>query len=100
MKLIKINEQFKEDWIRVLNHIANLFFEDSKIGTTFEEADMSIHFDYSIDPNYTVHTASELIVEGQKYTSNYSIDYATEGTEKEQGIRMKRALSHVMLRCS
>ena len=34
---------------------------------------------------------------GNVFTSSYSIGYATEGTEKEQNIRMKRALSHVML---
>ncbi|BDH62975.1 oxygen-independent coproporphyrinogen-III oxidase-like protein HemZ [Lysinibacillus sp. PLM2] len=97
MKTIQVNEQFKEDWNRVLNHIANLFYEDSKITIKSEEADMSIQFEHSIDRDYTIHTASELTVEGQTYTSRYSIGYKTEGTEKEQGIRMKRALSHVML---
>lgn len=97
MKTIQVNEQFKEDWNRVLNHIANLFYEDSKITIKSEEADMSIQFEHSIDRDYTIYTASELTVDGQTYTSRYSIGYKTEGTEKEQGIRMKRALSHVML---
>ena len=97
MKTIQIKEQFKEDWNRVLNHIANLFYEDSVIQFTQDGADMSISFKHQIDSNYTIKTHATLDVDGQTYTSDYSIGYATEGTEKEQSIRMKRALSHVML---
>ena len=97
MKTIHINEQFKEDWNRVLNHIANLFYEDSVIQFTKDGANMSISFEHGIADDYTISTAAKLIVDGQEFTSSYSIGYATEGTEKEQSIRMKRALSHVML---
>ena len=97
MKTIQINEQFKEDWNRVLNHIANLFYEDSVIQFTQDGADMSISFKHHIDSNYTITTHATLEVDGETYTSDYSIGYAKEGTEKEQSIRMKRALSHVML---
>lgn len=97
MKTIHINEQFKEDWNRVLNHIANLFYEDSVIQFTKDGANMSISFEHEIADDYTISTAAKLIVDGQEFTSSYSIGYATEGTEKEQSIRMKRALSHVML---
>ena len=97
MKTIHINEQFKEDWNRVLNHIANLFYEDSVIQFTKDGANMSISFDHEIADDYTISTAAKLLVDGQEFTSSYSIGYKTEGTEKEQSIRMKRALSHVML---
>ena len=97
MKKIEINEVFKEDWNRVLNHIANLFYEDSKIVVAADDAELSFRFQHSIDKDYTIRTACELAVDELTYTSNYSIQYDTEGTEKEQGIRMKRALSHVML---
>lgn len=97
MKTIQINEQFKEDWNRVLNHIANLFYEDSVIQLTQDGTDMAIAFQHRIDADFTIHTEAQLTVDGEKYTSNYAICYATEGTEKEQSIRMKRALSHVML---
>ena len=97
MKTIHINEQFKEDWNRVLNHIANLFYEDSVIQFTKDGANMSISFEHGIADDYTISTAAKLIVDEQEFTSSYSIGYATEGTEKEQSIRMKRALSHVML---
>lgn len=58
---------------------------------------MSISFTHAIDEHFTITTTAKLIVDGQEYTSDYSIGYATEGTEKERSIRMKRALSHVML---
>ena len=97
MKTIHINEQFKEDWTRVLNHIANLFYEDSVIQIEQEGADMLLAFEHSIDETFTVQTTAKLTVDNETYTSNYSIGYATEGTEKERNIRLKRALSHVML---
>lgn len=97
MKTIHITEQFKDDWNRVLNHIANLFYEDSVIQFTKDGSDMSISFNHAIDEHFTITTAAKLIVDGQEYTSDYSIGYVTEGTEKEQNIRLKRALSHVML---
>lgn len=97
MKKIEVNQHFKEDWNRVLNHIANLFYEDSKIVVAAEDADLSFHFDYSIGSDFSVHTESRLEVDGQTYTSKYSIQYQSEGTEREQAIRIKRALSHVML---
>ena len=97
MKTIQVNEQFKEDWNRVLNHLANLFYEDSVIQFTQDGADMSISFKRKVHEDYSITTHATLDVEGVQYTSDYHIAYATEGTEKEQNIRMKRALSHVML---
>ena len=97
MKTIHINERLKEDWTRVFNHIANLFYEDSVIQIEQDGADMAMSFEHSIDETFTVHTAAKLTVDSETYTSNYSIGYATEGTEKERNIRLKRALSHVML---
>lgn len=97
MKTIHIQEQLKEDWSRVLNHIANLFYEDSVIAFTKDGADMSIAFTHTIQADYSIQTSAVLTVDRQQFTHAYSIAYATEGTEKEQNIRLKRALSHVML---
>src|SRR5690554_5582648 len=97
MKKIAVHKQYKEDWNRVFNHIANLFFEDSQIVVATEDADMWIFFNYTIDNHHSINTESELIVDGQTFTSNYSIRYENSGTDKEQNIRLKRALSHVML---
>ena len=97
MKKIYVKEQFKEDWNRVLNHIANLFYEDSIIQLTKDDAEMKLSFTHKIGEDFTVYTTSLLQVDGTNFTSDYHIRYATEGTEKERNIRLKRALSHVML---
>lgn len=97
MKTIYVKEHFKEDWNRVLNHIANLFYEDSVLQLEEEGAEMKLSFTHRIEEDFTICTTSRLEVDGTTYTSDYSIKYATEGTEKEQNIRLKRALSHVML---
>lgn len=97
MKTIYIKQQFKEDWNRVLNHIANLFYEDSVIQAEVDGADMRFNFTHRIDDDFTIYTSARLEVDGQVYTNDYHIGYKTEGTEREQNIRLKRALSHVML---
>ena len=54
MKTIHINEQFKEDWNRVLNHIANLFYEDSVIQFTQDGANMSISFEHDVASDFPI----------------------------------------------
>ncbi|MFJ5791151.1 coproporphyrinogen III oxidase [Lysinibacillus sp. NPDC093197] len=97
MKIIQIDQKYPEDWIRVLNHIANLFFEDSKLSTTAQEADMSVAFSYRVEENFSIYTRAVLEVEGKRYTNDYHIEYEIEAVGREQNIRMKRALSHVFL---
>lgn len=96
MKKIIIHESFKKDWIYVLTHIANLFFEDCKLYEIIEDPDLSVRFQYKMENN-VYYTASKLEVDGKTFISTYSKEYDTDGTEKEQNIRMKRALSHVLL---
>jgi len=97
MKIIQLKQAYREDWVRVLNHIANLFFEDSKLQYEAEGAEMVVDMHYEVTSDFAIRTSAVLEVEGQNYTSNYEIKYEIEGTEKEQSIRLKRALSHVML---
>lgn len=97
MKIIQINQKYPEDWIRVLNHIANLFFEDSKLKVDTTEADMKASFQYRVDADFSVHTSAVLEVDGKTYTNDYSIQYDIDAPEREQKIRIKRALSHVFL---
>ena len=96
MKTIQVNEQLKQDWIQVLTHIANLFFEDCKLYETVEDPDLSVRFQYKMGNN-TYETACELTANGQIYSSHYTKHYEIEGSLREQNIRMKRALSHVLL---
>lgn len=96
MKKIQVHERFPEDWIQVLTHIANLFFEDSKLYETVDDPDLSVHFQYKIENN-RYSTACQLEADEKVYSSNYTIRYETDGTTRDQKIRMKRALSHVLL---
>ena len=97
MKIIQLKQSYREDWVRVFNHIANLFYEDSKLQLAAEGAEMSVDMNYEVDQNNTVHTSATLVVGDLKYSSDYSIHYKTATTEKEQNIRLKRAMSHVFL---
>lgn len=97
MKKISLYKQYREDWNRVFNHIANLFFEDTKIIVSAEDADLLIDFNYKVDEHHTVYTESKLVVGNKQFESSYSKHYENQGSEKEQNIRLKRALSHVML---
>lgn len=97
MKVLGINGDFPQDWIRVFNHITNLFFEDSKVSKTGKDTDLNVYFDWHVDANFKVITTAELHSEGEKYTSEFVQEYTEEGDEKEQNIRLKRALSHVLL---
>lgn len=97
MKIIQLKQAYREDWVRTLNHIANLFFEDSKLQLEADGADMTVDVQYEVTSTYQINTAAQLEIDGQQFTSDYTIHYETEGTEKEQNIRIKRALSHVFL---
>ncbi|MGN4127354.1 coproporphyrinogen III oxidase [Lysinibacillus sphaericus] len=97
MKIIHIDQKYPEDWIRVLNHIANLFFEDSKLKVEAHGADMAVTFTYHVEADFSVYTNAVLEVDGKRYTNDYHIKYDTEAVGRELNIRMKRALSHVFL---
>lgn len=97
METISINKQLKDDWIRVINHLTNLFFEDSQIVVNDENANLKLTIDYSIHDEKVFQTSCNLYVNGTSYTSSYSKEYEEAGTPKDTNIRIKRALSHVCL---
>jgi len=97
MKIIHIDQNYPEDWIRVLNHIANLFFEDSKLKAKSDGADMSIFFEHHVAEDCSLTTKAVLEVEGKQFTNEYHIQYDTQAEGRELNIRIKRALSHVFL---
>jgi len=97
MKIIHIDQNYPEDWIRVLNHIANLFFEDSKLKVKSEGADMSVSFEHHVAEDFSLSTKAVLGVEGKHFTNQYHIQYDTQAEGRELNIRIKRALSHVFL---
>lgn len=97
MKIIHIDQNYPEDWIRVLNHIANLFFEDSKLKVKSEGSDISICFEHHVAEDFSLSTKAVLEVEGKYFTNEYHIQYDTQAEGRELNIRIKRALSHVFL---
>ena len=95
MKIIQVDRSYPEDYIRVFNHLANLFFEDSKIKVKVEQPDMQVTFTYQVEAQ-TIITSARLVVAGQQYTSHYQKNYENMHDDV-QNIRIKRALSHVFL---
>lgn len=97
MKVLKINPAYPQDFMRVFHDITNLFFEDTKIAKKEMVPDLEVHFTHSISDDHLIKTAAELHAEDEIYRSHYEQQYENEGTEREQKIRLKRALSHVLL---
>ncbi|MEX3624087.1 coproporphyrinogen III oxidase [Viridibacillus arvi] len=97
MKVLGINGDYPQDWVRVFNHITNLFFEDSKVSKTEKDTDLNVYFEWHIDADHTVTTTAELHSDDETYKSKFVQEYTDEANEKEQNIRLKRALSHVLL---
>lgn len=99
MKLISLNKTYPQDWIRQITHIANLFFEDSKVAKKEQEVDLKVHFTSQVDEDYTVHATCELQEQasGAKFYTTFDQPYETLGTDREQNIRLKRAVSYVLL---
>lgn len=96
MKIIQVDKKYKEDFLRVFNHLANLFFEDSKIKVEVDNPDMFVTFTEQHD-GVNFATTATLQVEGKTYSHSYQKSYEEAVEERETNIRRKRALSHVLL---
>ncbi|ARD47665.1 coproporphyrinogen III oxidase [Sporosarcina sp. P33] len=95
MQQLYINQPFPQDWIRMFTHLANLFFEQSKIVTDKpEETAISVQFSEQYDE--TPNISAELQWNGQHVTSFFSED-VKETKEREQLRQRKRMYSHVLL---
>lgn len=99
MKLIALNEQYPQDWVRTITHIANLFFEDSKVAKKEQDVDLKATFTYATDEAYGVQATCQLedVASGAMFHTTFHQAYDTEGTAREQNIRLKRAVSYVLL---
>lgn len=97
MKVLKVDQTFPQDFLRVFHDITNLFFEDTKLAKKDMIPDLVVHFDYDIDEKFKITADATLQAMGELYKSHFEQKYDTEGTEKEKKIRLKRVLSHVLL---
>ncbi len=97
MKVLKVSEEFPQDFMRVFHDITNLFFEDTKLAKGDMAPDLLVSLNHSTNEQFTIIADATLQAEGNQYESHFEQGYESEGTEKEQKIRLKRALSHVLL---
>ncbi len=87
-----------ERFIRPLELIANLFFEETSITFKEEEnCDLSIHFSLNIKENSVYVTGRLLDKEGVLESSEYEKAFVSYQTEKERFKQIKNAVSHAFL---
>ncbi|NRD78348.1 coproporphyrinogen III oxidase [Bacillus sp. BRMEA1] len=86
-----------ERFNRPLEHIANLFFEESQIAKTDEStADVQIKFNLQVDQ--LIQVSAELKDQnGKKLFSEYQIEWKPAASDKETFKQVKNAVSHVYL---
>lgn len=94
MQQLYVNQPFPQDWIRLLTHLANLFFEQSKIVSELVDDDtIAVHFEEDVD---SPRLSADLHWHGQTFHAEFSEPLAA--TEEREKIRQrKRMYSHVLL---
>ncbi len=84
MKHAKNNpyKSFEQDWIRMFTHLANLFFEQSKISTDPEEDGILV--DISINrEGATITGFAQVTHNGNEYSATFSEQVTTDDSETE-----------------
>lgn len=96
MQQLTVNAEFPQDWIRMFTHLANLFFEQSKVMAGTADEDMiDIRFTETEEPAAPRVTA-ELVWKGQRCLSEFGESrWETDGRELQR--QRKRMYSHVLL---
>ena len=93
MKQIYIQGLVDERYIRPLEHIGNLFFEDTKVlfSEPEEKADLHVHFETEVNGNeFTVRGKLEELEDGKLFDSKADLSGLTE---KDIFKQMKKAIS-------
>lgn len=96
MKKIKIDAEFREDWVRMFAHLANLFFEQCEIIKEDDDEAMVVDFTIKHKPNGELFGEAKLFAEGKEFVSTFS-EPAIEGEERLTRRQLKRIHSHVFL---
>ena len=95
MQKIILTKSFEQDWIRMFTHLANLFFEQSKISTDPEEDGILV--DISINrEGATITGFAHVMHNGNEYSAIFSEQVTTDESETETR-QLKRIYSHVFL---
>lgn len=95
MQKIKIDSTFKEDWVRMFAHLANLFFEQCEIIKEDDAEAMRVDFTIQ-ESNGEIIGKAKLLANGREYTSAFS-EQLVEGDEKLTRRQLKRVHSHLFL---
>jgi len=95
MQQLLVKEQFPQDWIRMFTHLANLFFEQSKIVIDHAE-DTAITLQFNEDYGETPSVTADIQWDGKHFTSRFT-EEIKETEERQQLRQRKRMYSHVLL---
>jgi oxygen-independent coproporphyrinogen III oxidase len=95
---IQINGIQDERFIRPLEHIAELFFEESNLHfQSTQDFELVVNVQFTINDSVTA-TADGLLTSSQKtYSSTFQLDLLEAETEKDRFKLVKRAVSYVFL---
>ena len=95
MQKIILTKSFEQDWIRMFTHLANLFFEQSKVITNTEEEGILV--DISVQEDGTTITGyAHLTITAMNLAPRLLRQVTTDNSETETR-QLKRIYSHVFL---
>ncbi len=95
MQKIILTKSFEQDWIRMFTHLANLFFEQSKVITDMEEEGIFVDLSINKDSE-TIHGYAHLTHDGNEFSATFTEQVTTDNSETEMR-QLKRVYSHVFL---
>ncbi|SIT90834.1 coproporphyrinogen III oxidase [Edaphobacillus lindanitolerans] len=99
MKPIDIEQQFEQDWVRMFQNIANLFFEETEMtlgGSASDESAVRVSFAWEEDAG-TLRGRADLRDGADTFSSDYREEAVHSGDPKDGKRQLKRVLSHVFL---
>ncbi|MFS0688692.1 coproporphyrinogen III oxidase [Sporosarcina sp. 179-K 8C2 HS] len=95
MQKIILKKSFEQDWIRMFTHLANLFFEQSKVIIDTEEEGILVDLSIKQD-GATINGFAQLTYNGNEFSATFS-EQVTEDSSETETRQLKRIYSHVFL---
>ncbi|MHA6260711.1 coproporphyrinogen III oxidase [Sporosarcina sp. CAU 1771] len=96
MQKIFVTGEYREDWIRMFAHLANLFFEECKIVSEDEEGALKVEMSLEKTNEDTLVGRALLIKNNVEYKAEF-IEIEQDGNAKVTTRQLKRIYSHVFL---
>lgn len=97
MQKIYITGHYEQDWIRMFTHLANLFFEQSKLVSEDQEDTLTVKMDVKKDSGNVLSVHGQLLHADNIYHSSFCEHEMADSSEKEKSRQLKRIYSHVFL---